>query len=176
MLESGYATRIASLREPAPASEVELDRLLEDGICELEHSGRRLRDAMPRRCAVSLRAPLGDMQVRGGELKEPRAKKLRRNPSNGDENHEPPVPNVPQMEKTSKTPNCATGTNARFCCGAEAMRQRLMHKTSAELEDVLASCARRRAKGDRDPQMLAWLEEAAATALAHAVLASPRNR
>lgn len=171
---------MATLIGAAPASEFELDRLFEDGICELERSGRTLRDTMPRPCAGSLRAPLGDMQVRGGEPKEPRAKKLRRNPSTGEENHEPPVPNVPQVEKTPKTPNFAqsvlTGANVWFCCGAEAMRQRLEHKTLAELEAVLASCARRRAKGDRDPQMLAWLEEAAATALARAVLASPRPR
>jgi len=45
-----------------------------------------------------------------------------------------------------------------FSCGAESMCRRLAQQSPAELDSVLRSCVRRRAKSDRDPEVLAWME------------------
>lgn len=58
-----------------------------------------------------------------------------------------------------------SGAWACFTSGPEALCRRLVQQSASELQGVLQSCARRRVKGDRDPEVLAWMEGVVLTIL-----------
>ena len=58
-----------------------------------------------------------------------------------------------------------TGINLWFSRGPEAVCRSLMKQPLAELVAVLLRCQRRRAKGDRDPDALWWMERLVRTIL-----------